>query len=115
LVQRLNRKERASLDETMQTTLKPLSLDDVLVLQKSGAQILDVRDGLDFEGGHVKGALNIALNGKYATWAGSILTSDKPIVVITEDGGEQEAVMRLGRWAAGHLGIKLQPGPAAAR
>ena len=106
----LNRKERASLDETMQTTLKPLSLDDVLVLQKSGAQILDVRDGLDFEGGHVKGAPNIALNGKYATWAGSILTCDKPIVVITEDGGEQEAVMRLGRIGFDNVGGYLRGG-----
>jgi hypothetical protein len=26
----------------------------------------------------------------------------------------QQAVRRLGSWAAGHLGIKLQPGPVAA-
>ena len=76
---------------------KPLSLDEVLALGKSAAQLLDVRDGIDFEGGHLRGALNIALNGKYATWAGSMLSHDKPIVVIAEEGGEEEAVMRLGR------------------
>jgi len=59
--------------------------------------LLDVRDGIDFEGGHLRGALNIALSGKYATWAGSLLRHDKPIVVIAEPGGEEEAVMRLGR------------------
>jgi glyoxylase-like metal-dependent hydrolase (beta-lactamase superfamily II)/rhodanese-related sulfurtransferase len=93
----LNRQERASLEESMQKTLKPLSLDEVLALEKSGGQLLDVRDGIDFEGGHLKGSLNIALNGKYATWAGSMLSHDKPIVVIAEEGGEEEAVMRLGR------------------
>ena len=93
----LNRKERTSLSEAMEMTLKPLSLDEVLALGKSGAQILDVRDGLDFEGGHLRGTLNIALNGKYATWAGSMLAHDKPIVVVAEEGGEEEAVMRLGR------------------
>jgi glyoxylase-like metal-dependent hydrolase (beta-lactamase superfamily II)/rhodanese-related sulfurtransferase len=93
----LNRKERASLGAAMEKTLKPLSLDEVLALGKSGSQLLDVRDGIDFEGGHLRGALNIALSGKYATWAGSMLSHDKPIVVIAEEGGEEEAVMRLGR------------------
>lgn len=93
----LNRKERASLDDTMEKTLKPLSFDEVLALGKSEAQLLDVRDGIDFEGGHLRGTLNIALSGTYATWAGSMLSHDKPIVVITEEGGEEEAVMRLGR------------------
>jgi len=93
----LNRQERASLGTAMQQTLKPLSLDEVLALEKQGGQLLDVRDGIDFEGGHLRGSLNIALNGKYATWAGSMLSHDKPIVVIAEEGGEEEAVMRLGR------------------
>ena len=93
----LNRKERASLGAAMEKTLKPLSLDEVLALGKTGAQLLDVRDGIDFEGGHLKGTLNIALSGKYATWAGSMLAQDKPIVVIAEEEGEEEAVMRLGR------------------
>jgi hydroxyacylglutathione hydrolase len=93
----LNRQERASLSAAMEKTLQPLSLDEVLALEKSGAQLLDVRGGIDFEGGHLKGSLNIALNGKYATWAGSMLSHDQPIVVIAEEGGEEEAVMRLGR------------------
>jgi rhodanese-related sulfurtransferase len=93
----LNRQERASLGAAMERTLRPLSLDEVLALGTAGAQWLDVRDGIDFEGGHLRGAVNIALGGKYATWAGSMLTHDRPIVVIAEEGGEEEAVMRLGR------------------
>ena len=105
-----NRKERASLEEAMQKTFNALSLDEVLALQKSGAQILDVRDGLAFEGGHLKDALNIALNGKYATWAGSLLAHDKPIIVIAEEGGEQEAVKRLGRIGFDNVGGYLGGG-----
>ena len=93
----LNRKERTALHDAMEKQLQPLSIDEVLTLEKSGAQLLDVRDGIDFEGGHLRGALNIALSGKYATWAGSMLSHEKPIVVIAEAGGEEEAVMRLGR------------------
>ena len=93
----LNRKERASLDAAMAETLKPLSLEEVLALGRSGAQLLDVRDGIDFQGGHLTGTLNVALSGKYATWAGSLLSTDRPIVVVAEEGGEEEAVMRLGR------------------
>jgi len=109
----LNRKERASLEESMQKTLKPLTLDAVLALERAGGQILDVRDGIDFEGGHLRGALNIALNGKYATWAGSMLSHDRPIVVIAEDGGEEEAVMRLGRIGFDNVGGFLAGGMGA--
>jgi rhodanese-related sulfurtransferase len=93
----LYRRERASLAAATEKTLKPLSLDEVLTPEKSGGQLLDVRDGIDFEGGHMRGTLNIALNGKYATWAGSMLSHDARIVVIAEEGVEEEAVMRLGR------------------
>jgi glyoxylase-like metal-dependent hydrolase (beta-lactamase superfamily II)/rhodanese-related sulfurtransferase len=93
----LNRQDRASLEESMRKSLQALSIDDVLALEKTGAQLLDVREGIDFEGGHLRGSLNVALDGKYATWAGSLLSHDRPIVVIAEDGGEEEAVMRLGR------------------
>ncbi len=94
----LNRQERTSLEASMKENLKALSLDEVLALEKEGGQLLDVRDAIDFEGGHLRGTLNIALSGKYATWCGSMLSHDRPIIVIAQDeGDEEEAVMRLGR------------------
>jgi rhodanese-related sulfurtransferase len=41
--------------------------------------------------------LNIGLGGSYATWAGTVLDRDKPIVIIAEPGRQEEAAMRLGR------------------
>jgi hydroxyacylglutathione hydrolase len=69
----------------------------VLQLRDSGAQPVDTRDGIDFEGAHLAGALNIGINGKYATWCGTILDDKDPIVVIADTGRQEEAIMRLGR------------------
>jgi glyoxylase-like metal-dependent hydrolase (beta-lactamase superfamily II)/rhodanese-related sulfurtransferase len=109
----LNRKERAPLEASMKRSLRALSLDEVLSMQKSGAQLLDVRDGIDFEGAHLVGTLNIPLSGKYATWAGSMLATDTPIVVIAEDGAEEEAVMRLGRIGLDNVAGYLSGGMGA--
>lgn len=93
----LNRQERPNLDQTLANSLRALPLDEVLELHRQRAQLLDVREAADFEGAHLAGSLNIALNGKYATWCGTLLNHETPIVVIAEQGGEEEAVMRLGR------------------
>jgi rhodanese-related sulfurtransferase len=108
-----NRQERVSLEQSMQHSLRPLALDDVLRLQNQGAQVVDVREAADFAGGHLRGALNVGLKGKYATWAGSLLDHERPIVVIAEEGHEDEAVMRLGRIGFDNVAGYLRHGMAA--
>jgi rhodanese-related sulfurtransferase len=93
----LNRRERPTLEQALARELQPLALDEVLHLLQSGAQVLDVRDPADFEGAHLAGSINIDLGGSYATWAGTLLERDKPIVLIAEPGRELEAATRLGR------------------
>jgi rhodanese-related sulfurtransferase len=93
----LNRRERPTLEAVLAQELQPLSLDAVLRLRNSGAQVLDVRDPADFEGTHLAGSINIGLGGAYASWAGTILERERPIVLIAEPGRETEAAMRLGR------------------
>jgi rhodanese-related sulfurtransferase len=106
----LNRKERASLDASMRETLKPLSLDEVLQLQKQGAQVLDTRDAAEFSGAHLRGALNIGIDGKYATWAGTVLDKESPIVIIADEDRVSESVMRLGRIGFDHVAGYLEHG-----
>ncbi len=108
-----NRQERPDLDVTLQLSLRALSLDDVLRLHNQGAQLVDVREAADFEGAHLVGSINIALKGKYATWAGSILDHEQPIVVIAEPGNEEEAVMRLGRIGFDNVAGYLRDGMQA--
>lgn len=93
----LNRQDRQSLETALQDSLKPLELDEVIKLQRGGAQVLDVREAIDFAGAHLAGSINIGLKGKYATWCGTILDREKPIIVLADEGEEEEAIMRLGR------------------
>ncbi|MBS0205900.1 MAG: MBL fold metallo-hydrolase [Planctomycetes bacterium] len=108
-----NRQERAGLDATLQSSLKELRLDEVEQFKQQGAQLVDVREAIDFEGAHLAGSINIGLTGKYATWCGSILNHDQPIVVIAESGSETEAVMRLGRIGFDNVAGFLEGGMTA--
>jgi rhodanese-related sulfurtransferase/glyoxylase-like metal-dependent hydrolase (beta-lactamase superfamily II) len=93
----LNSRERTTLEVILQRELQPLSIDRVLGLQTDGAQVLDVREPAEFAEGHMAGSINIGLSGQYATWAGTVLTTDRPVVIVAAPGREQEAAMRLGR------------------
>ena len=93
----LNSQERPTLDETLARELNPLLLDHVLALQEVGAQVLDTREPAEFAAAHLTGSVNIGLGGQYATWAGTILNRDQPIVIVADPGRENEAAMRLGR------------------
>jgi rhodanese-related sulfurtransferase len=94
---KMNREKHPVLDDVLQKSLTPLSLETVLDYQKNGAQVLDVRNAVDYAGGHLKESLNIGLAGKFATWAGTVLAPKRPIIIIAEPGYEKEAIQRLGR------------------
>ena len=93
----LNSKERSTLEETLAREVQPMNLNHVLALRSVGAQLLDVRDPAEFAATHLAGSINIGLGGSYATWAGTVLNREKPIVIIANPGRETEAATRLGR------------------
>jgi hydroxyacylglutathione hydrolase len=103
----LNARERPTLEDTLERELRPLSLEQLLTLREQGAQVLDARDPVDFEGAHLRGAINVGLSGSYATWCGTVLDRERQLVLVTAAGSEQEAALRLGRIGldivAGHL------------
>jgi len=109
----LNRRDRPSLGESMRKSLRPLDLEAVLAQQRRGAQVVDVRDAADFAAAHLRGAINIGLDGKYATWCGTVLDKSRPIVVIADEGRQKEAIMRLGRIGFDRVKGYLAGGPAA--
>jgi hydroxyacylglutathione hydrolase len=93
----LNSQERPTLDETLERELEPLKLDRVLQLQAAGAQILDTREPEEFAAAHLAGSINIGLSGQYATWAGTLLDHEHPIVIVSSPDREYESAVRLGR------------------
>jgi glyoxylase-like metal-dependent hydrolase (beta-lactamase superfamily II)/rhodanese-related sulfurtransferase len=109
----LNRLERQTLDAALEHELTPLSLDAVLRLLPTGVQVVDVRDVADFAGAHLQGSLNISLHGAYATWAGTLLDRQQPIVLVADPGQEREAATRLGRIGFDHVQGYLDGGMQA--
>ena len=106
----LNSKERPTLDEALAREVNPMTLDQVLAMRDVGAQLLDTRDPGDFAAAHLAGSLNVGLGGQYATWAGTILSRERPIVVIADPGREHEAAIRLGRIGFDHIVGYLKDG-----
>jgi hydroxyacylglutathione hydrolase len=93
----LNTKERPTLEQALGQELRPLALDEALALVRQGAEVLDTRDPADFAGAHLAGSVNVSLGGSYATWAGTVLDRERPLVIVADPGREGEAAMRLGR------------------
>ena len=93
----LNARERPILDETLQRELTPLAAEAFLAARAAGAQVLDTRDPAMFGASHLAGSINIGLVGQYATWAGTLLAHDTPILIVADPGTERDSALRLGR------------------
>jgi glyoxylase-like metal-dependent hydrolase (beta-lactamase superfamily II) len=106
----LNSQERPTLDQALAREMNPLALDRVLELQSAGAQILDTRDATEFASAHLAGSINIGLVGQFATWAGTVLDRNYPIVIIADPGQEKESALRLGRIGFDHIAGYLKDG-----
>lgn len=91
----LNRKDRELLDETKMPTA--MTYEQVLAAVEGGAVMVDGRGPEEFAQGHLRHAINIGLEGRYAEFAGSVLPSDVDIVLFTEPGHELEGKNRLAR------------------
>jgi hydroxyacylglutathione hydrolase len=106
----LNSKERPTLTEALERELRPLELDTVLAMQAEGTQILDTREPDEFGAAHLAGSINVGLGGQYATWAGTVLDHEHPIVIIAAPGRESESAIRLGRIGFDHIAGYLRNG-----
>jgi len=109
----LNTRERPTLDTALRQGQHAVELAELLALGDAGAQVLDVRDPSEYAKGHIAGSINIALDGQYATWAGTVLDAARPIVLISEPGREAEAALRLGRIGFDHIKGNLKDGMGA--
>ncbi|MBG7604903.1 MAG: MBL fold metallo-hydrolase [Actinobacteria bacterium] len=91
----LNRKDRGLLDEVTPPT--ELTLDEVRQFMADGAMLIDGRTPEEFAHGHLTGAINVGLEGRYAEFAGSVVPHDVDIVLQVDPGFEVEARNRLAR------------------
>jgi len=95
---RINKEGYESLDDVMESALRPLDLAAFKEqIQNDDTIILDTRNSADFTEGYVPGSISIGLDGRFAEWAGSLLPFNNPIVLVTDAGKEKESAIRLAR------------------
>ena len=73
------------------------------IINEEGALALDTRDANAFAKAHIPNSIFIGLNGSFATWVGTLITDiHQPILLITDENKEEEAVTRLARVGYDH-------------
>lgn len=64
----------------------------------TNAIVLDVRHQSEFVKGHIPRSIFIGLEGGFAPWVGALIADvDQPILLVTPEGKEEEAIIRLSR------------------
>ena len=96
---KMNKEGYADLDEVIAQGTHALSAEAFEVAaNETGAVVLDVRHHNDFAKGHIPRSIFIGLDGGFAPWVGALIADVKqPILLITPEGREEEAVTRLSR------------------
>lgn len=89
-----NRQLRPLIDEDAPALL---DIDTVLQLRDGGAVLLDAREPADFAAGHLHGAVNVGLGGRFAEWAGDVLRPERDVVLVGDPAAAMEAKVRLAR------------------
>jgi hydroxyacylglutathione hydrolase len=92
--------------------LSPAAFDEAL---RDGALARDTRTGAEYAVAHVPRSLHVGLDGQYASWVGTLAKPDQLLLLITDTGREEEAVMRLARVGYENVGGTLDGGMAAWR
>ena len=95
---RINKEGYESLDEILKLGLTRLKLDEFKIkMNEEDVTVLDTRRATTFTKGFIPGSISIGLEGRFAEWAGVMLSFEKPILLVAEKGLEKEAVIRLAR------------------
>jgi hydroxyacylglutathione hydrolase len=90
-----NRELRPLLDEA--TPPPAISFAELTARRSEGAVTLDTREPQEFAVGHLRGSVNVGLGGRFAEFAGDILSPYQRIALVCSAGKELEATIRLGR------------------
>ena len=94
---KINQEGYEDLSDIKMKGTTPLTIEKFKAAINDDVIILDTRHASEFTQGFVPGSIFIGLEGRFAEWAGSILAFDKPILLVTAPGKEEESVIRLSR------------------
>ncbi len=95
---KINKEGYGALDAVLKTGLTALSIDAFKQLaEQDKTLILDTRNANLFTQGFVPGSISIGLEGRFAEWAGGLLPFDENILLVCDEGKEEETIIRLAR------------------
>lgn len=94
---KINKEGYDNLEDVKSKGLTPLSVEDLKSKIKEGFVVLDTRNAEEFTNGFVPGSIFIGLEGRFAEWAGTLLSFKNPILLVTAPGMEEETLIRLAR------------------
>ena len=95
----MNKTGYKNVEDVIKTGLTALSPKEFEVAAEgTGALILDARDNGDFAKGFIPNSVNIGIAGDFAPWVGAMIGDvQQPLLLVTEEGMEEEVVIRLSR------------------
>ena len=95
----LNKQGYESITEVMERgrhALAPEAFETAA--NETGALILDTRDPQVFAKGFIPNSINIGIDGSFAPWVGALIPDIKQeILLVTDEGREEEVITRLAR------------------
>jgi rhodanese-related sulfurtransferase len=95
----LNIQGYESIDKVLERGQHALNPDAFeAAANETGALILDTRDPQTFAKGFVPNSINIGIDGQFAPWVGAMIPDIKQeILLVTDEGREEEVITRLAR------------------
>lgn len=103
-----------SVDTVKEKGLRGLTPEQFeLVAEAEGALVLDTRNAEIFKDGFIPRSINIGIKGDFAPWVGAMIPDVKhPLLLVADEGAEDEVVTRLARVGYDHVFGFLQGGIA---
>lgn len=90
-----NRRERDRFETD--EPVPAVGLADAVASARHGAVLVDTRSPESFASGHLRGSVNVGLDGRFAEYAGNVIRAGQPLVVLGDPGRAAEARVRLAR------------------
>ena len=96
---KMNKEGYEDFDDVLERGATALSPDAFeTAANETAAVVLDVRHQDDFVKGHIPRSIFIGLNGDFAPWVGALIADvEQPLLLVTPEGKEEEAITRLSR------------------
>jgi hydroxyacylglutathione hydrolase len=96
---KMNKEGYESIDAVLSKGMHALSPNEFeLLANETRALVLDTRDSQIFAKGFIPNSVNIGIDGSFAPWVGSLIPGvGHPLLIITDEGREEEVVTRLAR------------------